>query len=358
MKIGLLTFHCSQNYGASLQGYALQEVLKELGHDVKTIDYRPDFLVYPLYPRYLILTKNILKLVEHIIWATISGLKRRKAFNRFLSKYYDLAPKVAETEITKDFDAIVIGSDQIWNTKITQGDTKYFADFGYPKGSQKYIAYAASMEATKLSEEKERICKRCIPYFDAIGVRERNLIELIKPYSQVDIEHVADPVLLSSPDRWHKMAVKPQKDNYVLLYQVRYDKRAREFAKKTAKVYGAELVEISSTPKVEKEDDYIIHDATPEEFVGWIKYANCVVTSSYHGLIFSLVFEKDFYSLHLGDGADSRSSLLLDEVELKNRNIEIEYTPKKEHIDYTLVKPLIKTMRIQSRAFLQNIINN
>lgn len=353
MKIGLLTFHCSHNYGATLQGYALQEVLKELGHDVETIDYRPDFLVYPLYPKYLVATRNIPKLLEHLFYATISGLKRRKVFGRFIKQHFNLSKRINGDFIPKPYEAIVIGSDQIWNLAITKGDTKYFADFGGEKGTRKYIAYAASMEAQTLSPEKEEVCRRCIPYFDSIAVRESNLIPLIQPYANTKLEHVVDPALLINPTVWEDMAVKPKKEKYVLLYQVRYNKQARVFARELADQYGVELIEIACTPKVERQKDHtVIHDATPEEFLGWIKYATCVVTSSYHGLIFSLVFKKEFYSLHLGDGADSRSGLLLEEVGLTSRNATLDSPTNRVSVNYSDVNKKIIEKRNNSFLFL------
>lgn len=357
MKIGLLTFHCSQNYGATLQGYALQEVMKELGHEVETIDYRPDFLVYPLYPKYLVATRNIPKLLEHLFYATISGLKRRKVFGRFIKQHFNLSKCINKDYIPESYDAVVIGSDQIWNLAITKGDTKYFADFGGEKGNRKYIAYAASMEAQTLSPEKEEVCRRCIPYFDSIAVRESNLIPLIQPYTNTKLEHVVDPALLINPTVWEDMAVKPKKEKYVLLYQVRYNKQARVFARELADQYGVELIEIACTSKVERQKGYtVLHDASPEEFLGWIKYATCVVTSSYHGLIFSLVFKKDFYSLHLGDGADSRSGLLLKQVGLKERDVTLNSMPIKLSINYSGVDAIIMEKRNCSRLFLKTTL--
>lgn len=353
MKVGLLTFHCSQNYGATLQGYALQEVLKELGHEVETIDYRPNFLVYPLYPKYLVATRNIPKLLEHLFFATVSGLKRRKIFELFIKQNFNLSKRVNRDFLPEPYEAVVIGSDQIWNLAITKGDTKYFADFGGEKGEKRYIAYAASMEAQELTPSKEQICKRCIPYFDAIGVRERNLLSLVQPLTKKKLHHVVDPALLISPRVWKDMAKVPEREKYVLLYQVRYDKNARVFAKKVADSYGVELVEIACTPQVERENGIcVLHEATPEEFLGWIQNATCVVTSSYHGLIFSLVFEKEFYSLHLGDGADSRSGLLLEEVGLNDRDVTVDSQLTEQPINYSVVNKKIIEKRNNSLLFL------
>ena len=357
MKVGLLTFHCSQNYGATLQGYALQEVIKELGHEVEIIDYRPGFLVYPLYPRYLVVTRNIPKLIEHIFYATLSGLKRRRVFNHFIQERFSLSKSINKKFLPEPYDAIVIGSDQIWNLGITKGDTKYFADFRGEKGKRKYIAYAASMETQSLSHEKEEICKRCIPLFDSIGVRESNLIQLIQPFTKTKLEHVVDPALLVNPQLWERLAVKPPKTNYVLFYQVRHHTLARNYAEKVAKLYDAELVEIACTPKVERENGItVLHETSPEEFLGWIKYATCVVTSSYHGLIFSLVFKRDLYSLRLGDGADSRSSLLLKQMGVQVNEVNPDTLPVKKSIDYSKVCETIYREQHNSLNHLQNFL--
>lgn len=336
MKIGILTYHCAHNYGAILQCYALQEYLKGCGYDTEVIDYRPSFLVnpYKVFQRYRFSFRKPFRLPYELYRELRYAIPRWISFNRSIHRLIDMHHR-SSTEVDPSYDVYIIGSDQIWNLEISHGDLNYFADFPFEKGRKKYIAYAASMELTELTPEKKQICERCLPFFDAIGVREKNLLDILKPYAPDAFCQVVDPVFLISREKWDTIAVKPKiMDNYAVLYQVRENEVSREFARKAAAQRGLRLVEVTAWVKRAKITGDDIQTASPEEFIGWIKCADLVITSSFHGTAFSIIYDKDFIALNLNDGADSRIGLILERYGLTDRfkNVGDEPTETKKNL--------------------------
>ena len=357
MKIGILTFHCAHNYGAILQCYALQEVLKGMGHSVEVIDYRPDYLriPYDVMSLHRILCRNPFRLAKRFVFETLAlpqQILRHKAFDRFINRHLNLSKS---PEIPSYYDVYVMGSDQIWNPKITNGfDDLYFGYFPFPKGSKKYIAYAASMETESLdSARKDYICK-ALNNFDAVSVRETHLATLLQPLTDKKISVVLDPTLLAGSSVWNVfLGSKPLERKYVLVYQVREDEAIMRIARHIASQLGAEVVTISAYPTW-KRDKCLYQIESPQAFVNWIKYASCVVTTSFHGTAFSVILNKPFYYVALGFG-DTRSISLLKLVGLEDRMINKVALPSFQEIDYAerQVNDRLEKYRNKSQTFLQ-----
>lgn len=231
MKIGIFTFHCAANYGAVLQTYCLQEVLKDMGHEVYVIDYRPKYLIEPyktfayspnIYNSNLEKCKGFVRacLVAPIRW------KRNKNFSKFIHARLNLYHLDLNDE-SNDFDAFVFGSDQIWSPKIASGfDKVYLGDFPAAKG-KKLIAYAASAGSISnfLGKDINYFLSR-LQFFNKVTVREKSLAEYINQKSLTTSEVVFDPVLLAGPTILHqllntkKVKEQSQKQPYLLLFQI------------------------------------------------------------------------------------------------------------------------------------------
>ena len=203
MKIGILTFHCAHNYGAVLQCYALQEVLKGMGHTVEVMDYRPSYLKapYDIVSFRRIQSRNPIRLMKGMISEFLSlpeRIIRHKGFDRFIKEQLCLSAP----GIPSDCDAYVMGSDQIWNPGITQGfDGVYFGYLPFPKGHRSYIAYAASMEREALddSEKNYFLGARCTdgsPLFQAGSSCLPQSFHLLKACSTAE----SSPAVLLFPE--------------------------------------------------------------------------------------------------------------------------------------------------------------
>lgn len=363
MKIGILTFHRAHNYGAILQCYALQEYLKQEGHHVEVLDYCPQFVsdTYAVWKYWRFIARNpfvMLKKIWNELLIFPHRVIRHYSFNKFIEKELNLSLKVRNLLIPSSYDIYVIGSDQVWNSKITKGfDKIYFGYWGFNKGSKRIISYAASMEATTLSRESEIFFEKALENFDAISVRESKMQELLQPLTKKKINIVLDPTLLVNNSIWHKIAEMPRcKRKYVLVYQVQQDENSLRIAHSIAKQIDAEVFEIVAWLQSPFKRN-VIQCASPKDFLGWIKYASCIITTSFHGTAFSIIFNKPFYCLELGMGWDNRSLFLLENTGLKNRMIDKKCSPSFQDINYDIVNKRLVDMREDSIKYISASTN-
>ena len=360
MKIGILTFHCAHNYGAVLQCYATQEFLRSKGYDVEVINYRPQYLLdpYKLFDRRRVISKNLMLSLKFLIVECLLFLnryKRFKGFEKFIHNRLQIGNAVTRDSLPSDCDAYIIGSDQVWNSRITRGfDPVYFADFSFEKGNKKYISYAASMESKTLTPEQIDFYTKSLQNFDSISVRESQLQQLLQPLISKKISQVLDPTLMVPTHVWDKFSTqKTEGDKYVVVYQVRVDPNTMRIAEYIANQIGAKvkvLVAWLQYKAVEGTDQ----TATPEDFVDAIRNAACVVTTSFHGTAFSVIFNCPFYTIKLNDGRDSRSESLLGTLNLEERIVDVNARPTFSDVDYSLVNQKLEKLRLESQAFLLN----
>ena len=357
MKIGILTFHCAHNYGAVLQCYALQETLKAMGHEVEVIDHRPEFLLSPYKVWNIRRGKSCNSFLKRLVLECLTlprRIARYKTFDLFIRTRLCLT---REKTIPSSFDAYIIGSDQVWNPRITKGfHLPYFGYFEFQKGSKKYIAYAASMEASSLSQEAKDFYAKALDNFDAISVREKSLADLLQPLTPKKVETVLDPTLLANTGIWESIVKRPLLNGkYVLVYQVRPDKNTQRIARHIANQTGAKVIEITAWVNWRYKEN-IYQCCSPIEFLGWIKHASCVVTTSFHGTAFSIIFKRPFYCLKLGKG-DTRAVSLLQELGLENRMIEKTLSPDFQAIDYQQPTMNLADLQKKSYQYLVSALN-
>lgn len=269
--------------------------------------------------------------------------------------YFALSDRVDSNFIPNNYDVYVMGSDQIWNPEITRGfDPVYFGYLGFPKRERKYISYAASMEQSELSDDEKVFCSEALKNFDAISVREKDLADLLQSLTAQNVEVVLDPTLLLNKSSWEKIATPPKiKGKYVLVYQVRVNKNAIEIAKRIAEQIKATVIQLTVSPYPSRRK---LQTESPTQFLGVMQHAACVVTTSFHGTAFSLIFNRPFYYVEQGDGRDSRAKSLLSDVELTNRVIQINDSQTFTKIDYDIVNNKLAELQMKSWEFLrQNI---
>ena len=360
MKVGILTFHCAHNYGAVLQAYALQQYISQLGHTVEIIDIRPSFLGYRRNViRQCISFKHPFESIKRLRdEMKIYKLRQQRwdGFNNFITKRLHLSERC--NQVPDNFDAYIVGSDQVWNMKTTRGlYPPYFCDFGFPKQKKIYASYAASMEITEFSQQQKSLLQRKLSIFDFIGVREDKMVGLIENLIGRDVYKNLDPTLLVDTKIWESLPLYPvQSKKYVLLYKVWSDNNSRRIAQLIANKLGAEVIELVSWLDV-KTNHNKYQAATPEMFVSLIKYADYVVTDSFHGTAFSIIFQKDFYCVKVNDG-QNRMSDILSSLGLYDRFVDKTSNPDITGIDYNPVMQELSSMQNMSRAYIKKILNN
>lgn len=313
MKVGIITFHNADNYGAVLQCYALQQFLISLGHVVNVIDYRNSHIEKAYEPEYKLkdVIKSIIKL--HYKSEYLNRSHKRAAFNTFRLKYLKLSKRVSIDNIPQDYDAYIIGSDQVWTVKCSGGyDPVFFGKFQRPENSL-LIGYAISSQADFLVPLSLEDIEERVAAFDFLSFREKKIADLVYRVTNRQTPITIDPTLLSDEDLWDSI-LKSQwsKRKYVVVYEVRkkgsIEKKADEYARKN----NLELVNLSR-------GGYGI-----EDFVSIIKYAQGVITTSFHATVFSVIFRTPLCSIKLHDGGDERYVSLLNILKLKQHIFSVE----------------------------------
>lgn len=320
MKIGIITFHRAHNYGAVLQCYALATTLKELGHDVEVIDYLPtQFKVeYSIYPfKHLSFFRKITQLLKLLPILDIK-IKRSKAFNSFI-KTLPLSKESYDETNAKfwEYDTIIFGSDQIWNPTLTNNkDNVYCGNF--PKLGKKFVSYAASTNPKLLRKEYQAYFEGIINRFDSISTREVSLTDYLNELNRGVSQVVLDPVLLLTKDQWKKIAIKPIENHFLLVYTVPQHPQIIQVANQLAKEKNLQVIEIRPNVHNIRKKNYL-QTVSPAEFLGYIMYADYVLTTSFHGTALSVVFERQFLTLSINEQVDDRAANLLDNLCLSDR---------------------------------------
>lgn len=355
MKIGILTYHRSQNYGALLQAIALRNVLVGMGHEVSFIDYWPGYhkrmyaqcsfrkalnIVHPL---------SAIRYIKHRLTCWKSTRRRRLETDNFINQY--ISPYCSS--VADEYDVVVCGSDQIWR--------KQPENFGYNPvyfganeiKAQKQISYAASMGKIPSTNEDIVQVKELISHLAKISVRENDLQQFLSNNGVNDVEITLDPTLLLTAEKWNDIIPTRRlvDTKYALYYEVTsncFDKnQMREFCIKR----NLALIILHANP-IKRETQTEICSFAADKFVSLIRYADFVFSSSFHGLAFSIINHKNFLcSVSLGK---SRLLSLMDNLGIYGHFID----PKSdiptdiENINYELVDIQLDKMRQKSLSYL------
>lgn len=361
MKIGILTFQNTCNYGAALQAYALQSVLREMGHEVSIVNYENAAVTKReevVKPKASLLASNPRRFFSE----TYSYPRRKRrydAFKAFADRCLRIdAPVKGVREIADRYDAVVVGSDQVWNMRLTGNDMTYFLEASLDSGL-KAVSYAASFGAAEFPSEYSERCGTALRHFAALSVREVPGIELVRDLSGREASLVLDPTLLASRELWDEMIRKTitETDPYVLVYTVAEREKTLAFAHRAARELGIGIQVIGTANPFALKGARSRSDATVEEFLSLIGGAALVVTSSFHGMALSLALGTNVcYSLSDRPGnSNSRLETLAALAGIENRNIS-NGLPQSS-IDYRKVDAALAIERAKSMAFLQEALS-
>lgn len=365
MKIGILTFQNAHNYGAQLQAYALKKYLKNRNYEVEIINYANSVIEN----NYLYKAKNNIKIgginsakkwlkkQYEIMFDKKEYQEKWLKFDAFIKEYITNDEKLFKKEEIdfSQYDYIICGSDQIWNPYLTDGfDDVYFANIN---AKVKKISYAASLGISKFDDRKmEERFFELIKNFNSLSVREKVLEKYITENTNLDVQTVLDPTLLIDQTEYKKFIKDIPYKNYIFQYTLVDNPKLDNIVKELAEKESLNIVELRYSRSFSKKYSTQIIDAGIEDFLSLIKNAKYVITNSFHGTIFSILFEKKFYCVKI-DGLNSRIENILDITNLENRSIEcFEDINLVEEIDYKGVKKRITQSRIESEKFLNEAL--
>lgn len=362
MKIGILTFHCAANYGAVLQTYALQEFLRSEGHDVRVIDYRPNYLIEPYKAfkyRWKEQNGSFFSKVKGVVRACLVvpiRRRRNRMFSDFVRKRLSLDALNLE-DVSNTFDAFIFGSDQIWNPRITRGiDPVFVGNFPAACG-KRLIAYAASVgDNANLDKDAIRALQQVVSRFDVIGCRESSLQSFFRQHFHREIVPVLDPVLLAGRSLFDSIVVSPRETKpYLLLFQLGRDDEVYQYAVSLADRLNLKLIEIVSSGDSLK-NLRMRQSLSIGSFLGYIRNASFVIPFSFHGVAFSLLFERQFVVPCLTNTRDNRIQSLLKCVDLEDRMMSLGIMNIPSSINYPEVKNKFQLYRNSSTAFLRSAL--
>ncbi len=348
-KIGILTFHYADNYGAVLQAWALREILNRLPDcDAQFINYVPKG--YCIYP-YEATEDGIQKMTE-----------KRKKYERFLRDNCDIKSPIIQNAAQGKYEFYCVGSDQVWNLELRENqDLEYFL----PNLGEDSIcfSYAASVGKNSLYEQKD-IFQKYLPKFKAISLREKWCLDSIQEIYQKKIVQVLDPTLLLEEKDYEPLVCPEEiiKDDYIFFFVYPMGDEVRKyvaFVNTLARKYHLKVVHTcTNAPQYMFDNNAgcVMYDGI-EEFLWYVKYSKIVVTNSYHGLIFSILFQKPFYLIVREKGKE-RIMELVELLKLQDRVVR-DYIPVERlsnSINYEYTNKILEVNRRKSILFLEKVL--
>lgn len=368
MKIGILTYHRAENYGALLQAYALKRFLQMKGYNVSFVDYWPQYHIehYKLFSWKKFYSGGykyrIYSLYTLLIWGGFK-LLRKMRLNRFMRQYLGLSRKVRYTSDTNhvtEFDCVIYGSDQIWRKQSdisNIGYNRWYFGSGNIVAPRK-IAYAGSMGIIDADEQDKTFLSNSFKNFDFLSVREKDLYLFLNTLGY-EPQVVSDPVFLLPKEQWRILERKTflKNDKYILFYNLLNKKESGELVSNIQKKTGLPVKEINMKLDFYHIGKRYVKCASIEEFLELIDRAEYVVSNSFHGVAFSIIFEKQFYAAGMGDKA-SRVLSLLQIAGIENRYVDAKISvDPKDMIDYSVVRKNMMKLIEHSQMYLKNALN-
>ena len=366
--VRIITIHFGTNHGSVLQAYALSRYLQSVGCDAQLIDYVPE--------RYKIWNSLISKrrgkyplpvIIAYYPIAILKSFRVRKLFEKFLRNNLNLTKRYADSEELKktppQADIYITGSDQVWNNDYNgNNDLSYFLDF--VSDESKRVAYAASFGKEHISEkEYTNAIKPILKKFDSIGVRESDACNILDQLG-VQSTHVVDPVFLLTKKQWQQFANPVQsKEPYILVYVMDgLYSELLDYAQKIKEQTGKKIYVVSFKKIKDERISRCFYLADPKDFVGLVGNADVVVTNSFHGTAFSVLFQKDFIAIGK-ERYNSRMISLLTKLNLQSHFIptgsdisssEVMNTARRANIE--IGEKILQDWINQSKVFIDDFL--
>ena len=379
MKIGIIThYYKSTNYGGNLQAFALCRCLNKMGDDAEQICFQ-----YTAKRSFLkrLVGKNIFKTAVIKVKAKLIHKKiqdenlKYNVIERHVAAFEDFNQNVVPNSgkvydsnninaCVNCYDAFITGSDQVWN--VTWYYPEFFLDF-VPSDKIK-LSYAASIAKSRLTEEQKNIFRKSLRDYRAVSVREKSAEDLIKDLSPVPVQTVLDPTLILEKEDWDNICSdRVVNEDYVFCYFLGENKCSRRLAEDFARKNNLKLVTIPHSGGAIKLADrdfgeIKLFDATPNDFISLIKHAKYVFTDSFHAVVFSYIYQKQYFIFNR-DKSGSMSSRITDITELfgtqerfcfSKARESVGYIEALEPIDYTKENPTFDELKKKSIDFLKD----
>ena len=317
-KIALVSPHDQYNYGTVLQAYALQHAIEKHGYSAEYLGFS-NAVPSPLWEK--IIKKVLVSLKNKANKAASSGLddysffaspefeEFAKGFDNFINTRIKESPiryNPLSLPTCSEYDAYMVGSDQTWGEARTPKNPIYFLDYAnecYP-----WLSYAPSLGSTHISREYLQVLKAKLSKFKSLSCREMTNCKLLSDVLGRKVTYVLDPTLLLNASEWNKIAEQHQntelkEKKYILCYILGEKQSISDYAEELGRMKGLPVYYVVTRPIYLYKKNHIF--ATPESFLSLIRDAHTVITDSFHGSIFSINYNTQFYSFTKRDDANS-----------------------------------------------------
>lgn len=355
MRIGIVTQPLEMNYGGILQNWALQQVLKRLGHEPITIDAYQRFST----PHYIYnwLRGHLLRSLgkKASLPLRYHGAMRSKHTGQFIETHIDKTKVMwnYKSNVVKKYkiDSLLVGSDQVWRIWYVKTHLEdMYLKFAEGLPLKKRVAYAASLgvDEWEYSLEQTAACAPLAQMFDVISVREKSGVELCRKYLGVEAQCVLDPTMLLDAENYQEIIDKDWNitEPYLAVYGLDLTPVKKMFINKLAQTHGLQVHYFSPGWKSE---------LTVEQWLAMLNSASMIVTDSFHGTVFGILFGKEFYAICNPHRGNTRISWLLQQMDLESRLISDTdpVEPISHEIDWNKVYSKLNLLRRESLSFLE-----
>jgi len=359
MKVGILTFPNSVSYGAVLQMYALQQAVKLLGHDAEVINYHNAYMKQERHCGGADWKSRAKRMARRMVHSPLySNFRRfeREEMNLFPAKSFSEAEKL--TQVGRNYQAVICGSDQVWNPDITNTDLSYFLNFC--EAETRRVAYAPSFGIEQFSDGFCQSIQKELRQFYALSAREMPGQQLTQKLTGRPVQLVVDPTLLLESDHWQTMEqpYAAADGDYILYYTVLSSKTLWKQALALSKNTGMKIVVVGGNRlnKKKMQDvqvEYAV-DIGPRQWLYLVHHARYVVTNSFHGTAFSINYRKDFY-VEFSSKTNSRLAQIVGDLGLTDR-VVTEKNIEPAAADYSAAEQTLPTMRQASWDYLKQAL--
>lgn len=368
MKVAILTWATNtNNYGSILQAYALQKFLENNQYENELLDYYPKVSDYQWPSSFSLYRKKALKKIKRKFSkknTAVNSWKERlnSSCYSFVDEKLNVSKKyIGLDEIKKansEYDAFICGSDQIWSMQRVINPVYYLTWVDEGKGK---IAYAPSIPSGKFSDKKKKVLIVNTKGFTDISIREEKAAKDIGQIINRDIISSLDPTLLVEDDFWIEKTKSHNNNKFILCYFLGNNQRYKECVQEAKDKTGYEVKVVPFNEESFNINGEIQYDVGPKEFIDLVRNAELVLTDSYHGTIFSIIFEKKFVLFkRFIDGEKKDENDRIYDLTKKLR-LERQICDASDFIfeniknpDYHIVKNYLKEERDKSRSFLLN----
>lgn len=367
MKIGILTQALHGNYGGILQNFALQQVLKQMGHSCLTIDRHRAQTESPVKA----LAKIVMRNLKPVFESSLLTVREKRDLNsrqmEFIGQYIDrIGPITTQSEFDEvvadsSFDAFIVGSDQCWRPCYSTNISNYYLDFAGERDVRK-IAYAASfgVDTWEYTPSQTSRVKIAAEKMDAVSVREETGKQLCKKHLGVDAEWVLDPTMLLGVDGFRPfVAVKDPSEHFITEYLLENSEEADAIVEAARRLCGTQNCRHNNRSKFIKRFKSVsgYKNIGIEEWLSNIANAEFLITDSFHGAVFAILFNVPFVVKLNGTRGNTRIESLLKDFGLEQCMCNSSRDLKMPSVDWDTVNAHLVKRRLESRNFLENALN-